>query len=212
MATEVADVFTILNLLTLDQLWSAYIGQASSEIEEDLDGLTDLANKMYVGISDAERIANDFRNFLEVQDDEFVGNALTATKQVVEEQQLGEWPFDGGFDGLNMRDWLTRACLFVQYEAGNEREVLAGKISQLGNHQIPDPDFTFRWKCALGFLAVGMVASAAALGGLVSGGPIGPVVAVLAGGGSLIQGTLKVVKTSDCTGEEVRNGVAATAR
>lgn len=119
-------------------------------------------------------------------------------------QDIGGWPFASGFDGMPMREWLISACEFIDHESGSEHVVLSSKIQRLDRQDLPGPDFTFRWKCALAFAGIAI----GAVGTAIVGAVVVPIGGVLAGAGPAVTGSVILANSAICTGREVRDSVA----
>jgi len=61
VATMVADSYTVLRLLSLDELWSAYLGSPTARTDPDYEGLIELAREMGSGIDEAGKVVDRFR-------------------------------------------------------------------------------------------------------------------------------------------------------
>jgi len=197
-ATLTADSYTILRLLSLDEVWSAYLRSATNRDNPDFEGLTNLAKMMESGIDEAVKAVDRFRRVLRGQTEAFVDSALSEAESVVDKQDVGEWPFASGFDQVPMREWLISACDFVENESGSEHVILSDKIQQLESRTLPGPDFTFRWKCVLSFVGI----AAGAVGGVLLVPLTAGAVLVAAGPG------VALANSSLCAGPDVRRSVA----
>jgi hypothetical protein len=204
MATLVADSYTVLRLLSLDEVWSAYLSSPTARTDPDYEGLIELARAMDSGIDEAGKAVDRFRRVLQGLTEAFVVDALGAAESEVGTQDVGEWPFASGFDGVPMREWLISACDFINSESGSEHVILSGKIQQLDRQVLPGPDFTFRWKCALAFVGIAI----GAVGTAIVGAVVIPVGGVLAGAGPAITASVILANSAICTGREVRDVVA----
>lgn len=153
---QLEGALSLRRLLTLDELWTAYLDRADGDdIERDLPELQGLVGEMREGLHRAAQYARSTRDELEGMSDEDVARTL--------DQLLSGGPhnwmelrdrFTHDFDELGLRHALIGACFYVDDVVEEEAALLSDKLARLEEGAFEPGDFRALTKCLLELLAV----------------------------------------------------------
>jgi hypothetical protein len=198
---QVAALSHITRLLSLDDVWSAYLTAAQKVSPErrdrdvGFDALRDLAADMRSALGDTVESVPRVRDALERLPDGPVEQALGLIAETdPATADLINWVLaEPGEE--TPRAMLINTCGELLFEAGPEMDILQGKSELLAAHQLPDPDLRPLFRCLGTVVGVGAVAAMGAAGIVTV---VGIVPTIFIGGAGFAYGFGKDWKDSKC--------------
>jgi hypothetical protein len=198
---QVAALSHITRLLSLDDVWTAYLTAAQKLSPERRDrdvgfnALQDLAADMRSALGDTVESVPRVRDALERLPDGPVEQALGLIAETEPAAaNLIDWVLtQSGKD--TPRVMLIDACGELLFEAGPEMDILRDKSELLAAHQLPDPDLRPLFRCLGTVVGVGAVAAMGAAGIVTV---VGIVPTIFIGGAGFAYGFSKDWKDSKC--------------
>jgi hypothetical protein len=187
-----APLAQIQRLLTLDDLWTAYLEDARSGNPTeavDPEGLIALAEEMELALRDTPAAAGQVIELLDKLPPESEIGMLRAIA-AQDDQLAGALGriLTNDLGGLETRSAFLAACRFVQTETESEIKHLISKRVQLERGELPDPDLRISFRCIATIVGIAAISALAAAGAVsVIGAPIAISLGVVGAGYLLVK-------------------------